>query len=169
MTSPNLLFPAILAGFVLLIGILRIFRQRFEHIDPSLASIHIHRSYSSLPVRMAALVILIFIGYSLYSIGSFDKALRGPTSPDPLARSRPDGQNWRVADGIRWFHVLGTDSAGICYSGWVSERSIQPHPPVSTVGVRGNALHQQLARRTIKDRTESINNLGKAQKSEKTP
>ncbi|HNW36995.1 MAG TPA: hypothetical protein PKM25_18795, partial [Candidatus Ozemobacteraceae bacterium] len=37
-------------------------------------------------------------------------------------------------DGVRWHLVIGTDTAGIGYSGWVSEAFFRQSPPQSSPG-----------------------------------
>ncbi|HOY65490.1 MAG TPA: hypothetical protein PLP29_01300, partial [Candidatus Ozemobacteraceae bacterium] len=85
-------------------------------------------------------VCFILVGGSLlYGLSSGKLSLDGlyakwkppQKSSSPVA-SEPMGLDWRIVDGIRWFHVTGTDTAGIGYSGWVSELFFRDSPPESS-------------------------------------
>ena len=51
-------------------------------------------------------------------------------SPSPIAENR--GDDWALIDGVRWFRVIGTDTAGVGYSGWVSEFAFNDMLPASS-------------------------------------
>ncbi len=67
-----------------------------------------------------------------FSIDAAVQRLRGVApgeTKDPVLTLGP-GQDWVDIEGIRWFKILGTDSSGMGYSGWVSELAIKKAPPL---------------------------------------
>lgn len=74
------------------------------------------------------------IGGAWYNFGSLDKAFRGGNSlPTAEAKAQPfpSDTDWVVVDGVRWFKLIGTDSGGIGYAGWVPELAFRDSPPAS--------------------------------------
>ena len=72
------------------------------------------------------------VGYVWFYHGSLDQALKTLTpkmAPAvPVAGIAP-GADHAVVDGVRWFRLVGTDSTGIGYQGWVSELAFREVPP----------------------------------------
>lgn len=79
--------------------------------------------------------------YVWVQFGSFDAAFQrffpGRVPPPQPTLIIPQGQDWAEVDGIRWFHLLGTDSAGIGFHGWVPELAFKDNPPEPTPGGKG--------------------------------
>gem|GEM_PF-2101719 len=67
------------------------------------------------------------------------------------------GEDWKVVDGIRWFRVTGTDSAGVGYSGWVSELVFRQNPPESLPAVKG--FLEKLGFPSMKERLDAARQM----------
>lgn len=95
-----------------------------------------------------------------YSFGSFDTAFRRAfplffLTPSPAL---PDAsQNFRVVDGIRWVHLVATDSSGRGYKGWVSEFAFYKSPP--HISSDTNTLFRILGFPTLSESMTNLRNL----------
>jgi hypothetical protein len=108
-----------------------------------------------------SVVMLVGLGAAWAHFGSFDRAFGhffpGLTQPAISASIAPAGSDWAVIDEVRWFKVVGTDSAGIGFSGWVSEMAFQKHPPVPS-GETKNLL-EKAGLPTVKERVKAMKQL----------
>ncbi|HEY9069741.1 MAG TPA: hypothetical protein VIV61_05755 [Candidatus Ozemobacteraceae bacterium] len=117
--------------------------------------------------RFGGLLSLLFIlvgGGFLYgltsgkiSLDALYNRLHPPKAQTSAVVSEPSGLDWKLVDGIRWFHVTGTDSAGIGYSGWVSELFFLSSPPKSTP--EGKDILEKLGLPSFKERLEAAKQL----------
>ena len=63
------------------------------------------------------------------------------------------GEDFQQVNGIRWFHIVGTDSAGVGYMGWVSEFAFYPNPPEAA---SDSDIFSAVGLPTIKERMKAI-------------
>lgn len=76
------------------------------------------------------------------------------------------GADWAVVDGVRWFKIVGTDSVGIGFGGWVSEMAFKGGPPAST-GSSTNGIMQKLGLPTPEESVQAYKQLQKLGKDMK--
>lgn len=120
-------------------------------------------------ISAAALVTLI---YGWVSFGSFDtafqKAFPGKTAVQ-AATVAPQGKDWKEVDGIRWFYLVGTDSSGVGFQGWVPELAFKEAPPEPTPGGKTlletiglpSAAEQAKAAKQLKKMSEELRRQNK--------
>lgn len=119
------------------------------------------RSIPGQIVRLAiAASILGVIGYCLYHGISLDQFLRGKlgTSIETAQSSEPMGKDWAMRNGLRWVYLVGTDSAGVGYRGWVSEFSFLRGLPEPT---GEQDILSRMGLPSIKERLEGARQLRK--------
>ncbi len=111
-----------------------------------------------------SLAFLGAIGYLWSQHGSLDqmiKAWSSPASqPAPAAQAQLASDH-AVIDGIRWFQLVGTDSAGVGYSGWVSELAFHQQPPEPSHASGTDAILQKLGLPTTADTVKAARQLRK--------
>ncbi len=86
-------------------------------------------------------------------------------SPDPAhtTASESSALDWKLVDGVRWFRVTGTDSAGIGYTGWISELFLRDAPPEPSSDTKG--IMEKIGLPSMKEKLEGARQLRKIGKA----
>ncbi|RCK79378.1 MAG: hypothetical protein OZSIB_0018 [Candidatus Ozemobacter sibiricus] len=105
-------------------------------------------------------VIGLFV-FCLHEGISLDRLVRERWRPaaGPAAVAVPRGEDWAIIDGVRWFRLVGTDSAGVGYQGWVSELAFNQAPPEPS---GDGDLLQKIGLPSIRERVEAARRLRQA-------
>lgn len=116
-----------------------------------------HRTTS--PGRYALIFGVVgLFAYCVHEGISLDRLVKDrllpPAGPAPATLQR--GNDWAVIDGVRWFRLVGTDSAGIGYDGWVSEYAFHQALPSPT---GDGDIFQKMGLPSIKERIEAARRL----------
>lgn len=112
---------------------------------------------------VAGLIFLYCIGTGRFSIDTPHPASEPTPNTSPIRASESHGLDWKIVDGVRWFHVAGTDSAGIGYTGWISELFLRVEPPESSSDTPG--IMEKISLPSMKEKLEGTRQLRKIGKA----
>lgn len=127
--------------------------------------VHRSRFSGSLSALATSFLGLAFLYFILSGKLSLDLVYTGTSSSKSMEKqvaSGNSGIDWKVVDGVRWFRVIGTDSAGISYSGWISELFFRREPPDSNP--ESKDFMEKIGLPSMKERLEGakqMRNIGK--------
>lgn len=120
-------------------------------------------SFRAISASLLGMGFLYAITSGFVSVDAVYQDLSPSRPSGPHAAAEPAGSDWKIVDGIRWFRVNGTDSAGIGYSGWVSELFFRREPPESNPEAKD--LMEKIGLPSMKERLEAakqLRNIGKS-------
>lgn len=112
---------------------------------------------------VVSILFLYFIATGRVSVDAlYTTSLPPDGSPRPTS-SQLHGLDWKIVDGVRWFRVTGTDSAGIGYSGWTSEFLLREAPPETSSDTPG--ILEKIGLPSVKEKLEGARQLRKVGKA----
>lgn len=139
-------------------------RIDYPEDDPSDAPSSARRAgYRYAASSVVSLLFLYFIATGRVSVDALYTATLPPDGSPRPAPSQPHGHDWKIVDGVRWFRVTGTDSAGIGYSGWTSELLLREAPPEASSDTPG--ILEKIGLPSVKEKLEGARQLRKVGKA----
>lgn len=112
---------------------------------------------------LMGLLFLYFVVTGRFSVDALYTSSLPAGEPPRPAVSHHHGHDWKIVDGIRWFRVTGTDSAGIGYSGWTSELLLRDAPPEASSDTPG--ILEKIGIPSAKEKIEGVRQLRKVGKA----
>ncbi|HOT29763.1 MAG TPA: hypothetical protein PLU72_16420 [Candidatus Ozemobacteraceae bacterium] len=112
---------------------------------------------------VAGVVFLYYIASGRFSIDAMYTLSETDRDHSIATASEPHGIDWKVVDGVRWFRVIGTDSAGIPYNGWISELFLRDAPPEPSSETKG--IMEKIGLPSVKEKIEGARQLRKIGKA----